>query len=396
MATSNRDYYCNYKFKYLKIDLESKTTYNCHAATPHPIDFKWLTQNPGQIFNSNTSVFERQQMLNNHRNSSCEQNCWPAEDIGATSPRLYQKGFEKTHTQIVTLPEIIDLTIGADCNLTCTYCCKEYSTAWRRDIVINGDYNISDNDQRFTASDKDKILLKISQKELKSTDHYQVLLQEIKNISSKLKKLTVTGGEPLLDNFLIDGLLSLNLPDTVVVEIYSGLGLSHSRFEKLVDAIKVLPNLKLIISAEGIGKHLEFNRYGNQWKDFERKIKHLEKSGIKFHFQSQLSNLTIFGYPEFVKYFSNHYIDPTFVYTPSMMALNVMDPDSKERVLASIVDLPDNVQLSIKQSIQKDPTDLQRNSISKFLIQFFQRRPDLDFKIFPKTFIHWLNIPNVV
>jgi hypothetical protein len=69
-----RDYYCSMKFKFLKIDLESTTTYNCHAASPHSVDFNWLKNNPGNLFNTNVNVAERQMMLENKRNSSCEQN----------------------------------------------------------------------------------------------------------------------------------------------------------------------------------------------------------------------------------------------------------------------------------------------------------------------------------
>lgn len=396
MSDTDRDYYCNMKFQFLKIDLESSTTYNCHASKPHRIDFEWLDKNPGQLFNTPINVHEREQMLCNQRNSSCEQNCWLAEDVGAISPRLQQQGFLKTHTQTVCAPETIDLTVNGDCNLTCSYCCKEFSSAWRKDIIDNGDYTISQSDNRFKISDKDKILIEIGQKKLKSTSHYQKLLQQIKDNSAGLKKLIVTGGEPLLDNFLIKSIIDIDLPDTTIIEIYSGLGLSHSRFEKLLDSVRSLPNCQFVISAEGIEKHLEFNRYGNQWADFDKKIKYLEQSGIPFSFQSQLCNLTIFGYSEFAKYFSNHVIVPTYVYQPTMMAMYVMDPDSKQQVIDNIKDLPDSVQLSIKKSILPEPTELQRINISEFLTQFVSRRPDLDLEIFPKTFIDWLGLSHVV
>ena len=142
---TNRDYYCSMKFKFLKIDLPSKTIYNCHAAAPHRIDFDWLEENPGNLFNTPVNVYEREQMLRNERNKSCEQNCWIAEDAGAVSPRINQNGIEQTHTDPVTDPEIIDLTIGIDCNLTCSYCCKEYSNSWRRDIINNGNYELTNN-----------------------------------------------------------------------------------------------------------------------------------------------------------------------------------------------------------------------------------------------------------
>ena len=240
------------KFKFLKIDLESSTTYNCHASKPHRIDFEWLDKNPGQLFNTPINILERQQMLRNERNSSCEQNCWPAEDVGAISPRLQQQGSVKTHTQVICEPETIDLTVNGDCNLTCSYCCKEFSTAWRRDLIDNGDYNISQHDNRFKISDKDKILMEIGQKKLKSTSHYQIPLQQIKDNSASLKKLIVTGGEPLLDNLLIKSIIDIDLPDTTIIEIHSGLGLSHSRFETLINSLRSLPNCYFVISAEGI------------------------------------------------------------------------------------------------------------------------------------------------
>jgi hypothetical protein len=153
---SDRDYYCFFKFRYLKIDFENITTYNCHAATPHQIDLNWLEKNPGQLFNTEINVAERRMMLVNQRNASCEQNCWPAEDVGASSPRLYQKSYEKTHFDVMTTPEILELTIGTDCNLSCSYCCKEYSSRWRNDILENGDYNITDGDFRYKKTLKDK------------------------------------------------------------------------------------------------------------------------------------------------------------------------------------------------------------------------------------------------
>jgi hypothetical protein len=37
-----RDYYCNQKFNWLKIDAEKKTTYSCCKATPDSIDNNFL------------------------------------------------------------------------------------------------------------------------------------------------------------------------------------------------------------------------------------------------------------------------------------------------------------------------------------------------------------------
>jgi len=378
------------KFKYLKIDLESKTTYNCHAAAPHPVDFAWLDKNPGQLFNTDVNVAERGMMLRNERNTSCEQNCWVAEDAGAVSPRLYQGGVEQTHTEPITRPEIIDLTINGDCNLTCTYCCKEFSSAWRRDVVNNGDYNTVNTDDRYKANVKDRALLKISQSTLKTTAHYQTLFNEIKLSAPGLKKLTVTGGEPLLDNSLVNMLKSIDFAADTVVEIYTGLGVAMPRFVRFIEELKTIPNLLLLISAEATEKFLEFNRYGVKWPDFVRKVEILKETGINFKFHATVTNLTIFDFANFVDYFKPKDMNLTFAYQPRMMAPYVLDKTSKESIIQSISGLSTDFKKQIMESMQNDPTEEDRKNIGIFLQEFVARRSDLDLNIYPQSFLNWI------
>lgn len=385
--SSDRSYYCSIKFKFLKIDLESHTTYNCHAATPHTISTDWLKNNPGQLFNYDINVEERDMMLRNQRNPSCEQNCWAAEDRNAISPRIVQGGTELTHLTSRTQPEVIDLTISKDCNLTCSYCCKEYSSAWRRDILKNGDYSIST--PRYSATLKDRILLNISQKELKNTLGYQQMLNEVILASPGLKRLVITGGEPLLDNQLINTLKQLNLTSQTQIEIYTGLGISMSRFDRLIEELKLIKNLVMIVSAESIGRFLEFNRYGSKWDEFKLKIEQLEQNQINMRLQSTITNLTIFGFADFYQYFKNHELVLNFAYQPTMMSPYVLDTQSKEYICEQMQMLPDKIKNPILQSIDASPTDTDRTNIGIFLKEFVSRRPDLDLSIFPKHFLQW-------
>jgi organic radical activating enzyme len=393
---TNRDYYCSMKFKFLKIDLPSKTIYNCHAAAPHRIDFDWLEENPGNLFNTPVNVYEREQMLRNERNKSCEQNCWIAEDAGAVSPRINQNGIEQTHTDPVTDPEIIDLTIGIDCNLTCSYCCKEYSNSWRRDIINNGNYELTNNtDVRFQGTVKDRVLLGISQPQLKHTRHYQILLKEIERASSKLKKLVITGGEPLLDNQLLSILETLKLKTDAKIELYTGLGMSELRFKNMISKLKNVKNLLIKVSAENIQSHLEFNRYGIVWADFKKKIELMKESNIPFQFHCTLSNLSLFGFKEFYNYYKNEKIDVTFAYQPRMMAPYVLDDISKTTIKDAIELLPKEVKDPIIKSIKNTPTELEKLNIKEFLLEFTKRR-QLTLEIFPKSFLEWLQLEKML
>jgi hypothetical protein len=386
-----RDYYCSMKFRFQKIDLESKTTYTCHAASPHKVDFAWLAANAGQLHNTDINVAERDMMLKNVRNASCEQNCWAAEDVGAQSPRQYQGGQERTHSTLSLLPEIVDLTIGGDCNLTCSYCCKEFSSAWRRDIASNGDYALTDySDDRYTLSSKDKVLLKISQPELTASKHYQQLLTEIKLTAPTLSKLVISGGEPFLSNALIDTIASMQVGSNTIIELFSGFGVSTSRFRRIAEQLSGVKNLIINVSGENTGANFEFNRYGIIWDEWLSKLSILDEMGINYMFHPVISNLTIFGFAEFYRLFDHKKMEVTFAYQPTMMAPYVLDNDSKQRIMEDMQLFPDSIKGPIMESIKAEPSQLQRQNLKEFLAEFVNRRPDLSLDIFPASFLEWV------
>jgi organic radical activating enzyme len=383
------------KFRYLKINLATGLTYNCHASEPHPINFDWLKDNPGNLFNTDINVKERHMMLRNERASSCEQNCWAAEDREAVSPRLYQGGAIRTHLTPVTTPEMVDLTVSLNCNLTCSYCCKEFSSAWRRDLIKNGDYDIAATDQRFRIQPIDLVLERVSQRELHNSQKYSMLANEIRSYAPTLKKLDITGGEPFLDNQLVETLSSLDLNPDCRVVIYTGLGVDLSRFERLLNKLVIIPNLIIKVSAEGIGDFLEFNRYGSKWDDFQRKIDLLDRT-VDWRFQCTLTNLTLLGFYDFYNFFRDREMDLTFAYQPRIMSPFVLDIDSKQRLTEQMSDINPEFRSQILASLKDDPTDIERQGIRNFLSEFVARRSDLSLKIFPASFLKWTELDHVV
>ena len=391
---SDRDYYCSVKFRTLKIDLERKTTYNCDAAKPHPINFEWWANNPGRLFNTEVNVNERQMMLNNQRNPSCEQNCWPAEDRGATSFRIVRKGDQRTCSDIEASLEILDITISSDCNLSCSYCCKEFSSQWRRDILKNGDYKITNGDDRYKKNQFDIVLEKLSQNAKLNTPSTQLLNKELAQIEPNLKTVILTGGEPLLNNSLIEIVKTLKKIPKVL--IYTGLGVSLSRFNRILKELTTYDNVTLEISAECTDKFLEFNRYGIKWKDFQKKIDLIKASNIKLGFTCTLTNLNIFGFKEFYELYKAYPLNIRSAYQPLMMSVHVLDEQSKQHILKEIESLPEDIKMQITNSIKAIPTEQERINIKEFLIEFTSRRKDLSLSIFPKSFLDWIGINDVV
>ncbi len=390
---NERDYYCSNKFTYLKIDLEKTTTYNCHAATPHVIDFEWLKKNPGQLFNTPINVAERELMLNNQRNSSCEQNCYPAEDRGQVSARMLIKNApDQRNNNVIAHPDQLEVSLMSDCNLTCSYCCKEYSSAWRNDLLINGPYDLPNykDQNRIRLLPIDIIVSKVSQKEKISSSKIKLLLDYFYHAQSHVKKLTITGGEPLLNNSLLDILEnSKTIPQ---IKLFTGLGVNINRFKKILDQIRHYKNVKLCISAESTGKNYEFNRYGMSWPDFLKKMQIIQDSKIDFGFNSTISNLTVLGFGEFYKIYQDKIDHIDFVYRPDFMSAGNIDPDSKCQITTELTEFNSDIKIQqILQTVNGDSINNDhRLNMALWMNQFAARR-DLDLSFYPKTFLDWLN-----
>ena len=240
------------------------------------------------------------------------------------------------------------------------------------------------------------MLLKISQPELKNTNDYQILLNEINLAAPTLKRLIITGGEPFLNNFLVDNLQHLKLSKQCTVEIFTGLGVSMLRFIKILDKLKHVPNLIITISGETTEQLFEFNRYGAKWNEFVAKIEMLKQNDIDIMFNATISNLTVFGFKKFYEVFNKEKINLTFAYQPMMMAPYVLDDDTKQHLIQEFKSLPLDMIESLTKSITATPNETERSAIQNFLLEFTARRKDLTLNVFPKTFLQWLKLEHVV
>jgi organic radical activating enzyme len=371
----------------MKLDIEKINIYNCDVAEPHPIDLNWWQNNIGELFNNQVSVTEREMMLINKRNPSCGFNCFRAEDQGMTSARMIRKGYQKSHTQSIVDPNSLDITLASDCNLTCTYCTKEFSSAWRRDLKKNGDYQVGDD--RFKLNIKDKLIDKMSQKKRLKAKTYELTLRELDVISQKLQTVYISGGEPLLDNNLLTILEKIkNVPN---VNLFTGLGVNVKRLENTLDKLRDFPNVTLYLSCENIEQYLEFNRFGIKWQEYQTKIELIKKSNTPFIFHSVLSNLSIFGFHDFLQLYRDKLVNHDFVHTPDFMSINVLDNSSKEYIKNIFINDSLVWKDEIIQSLEASPTDKQISDLRVFLKEFTQRRNINIFDIYPRSFVDWIS-----
>jgi organic radical activating enzyme len=388
-----RDYYCNQKFNWLKIDAEKKTTYSCCKATPDNIDNNFLEKNPGMIFNTPKLQEERQQMLDNRRVKSCENACWIPEDNKLSSRRIESKGNERTHSQIVTHPYTLDITVSGECNLTCSYCCKEFSSAWRNDIFKNGNYsqltNIDEN--RYKISNHDLALRKSSQKDRIKLKQFDLIEKEIELMSPHLKQVFITGGEPFLNYRLINILEKLkNIPQVV---IYTGLGINKIKLKNIFEKICNYKNIILNLSAESTQENYEFNRFGNTWQNFLECIEIIKDMKIAYEFSTTYSNLTVLDYVKFnTLYTLNKPIN--LVYEPEFMSVWVLDDITKKGLINQIHNSPlsdTHDSKIITDLLSKTPSEIDRKNLEYFVKEFCKRR-NIKPSFMPDSLKRWLNL----
>jgi organic radical activating enzyme len=390
MTVANPNFYCSQKFWWLSVDLAKRQTLSCCAADPVSIDMAWLNQHPGQLFNTPHLQQERTMMLQNQPVASCNTACWQPESQGKSSRRLVFKSNVLAETDIQASPTELNIIVGNDCNMTCVYCCKQYSSAWLRDLSENGTYHTVDTgDDRFEINNVDRILLKVGQKDLTKSETTQRLLNEIHSIllSSTITQVVITGGEP----FLYLGLVELvkSIPSHVKVIIQSGLGVDSRRLRQELEKLPTA-QIEVGISAETTDQLYEFVRHGNTWKRLVENIQILKDLRVPYSFTSVVSNLTIHGLAKFTQYADAATVRYYPCNDPDFLSISVLDPVSKDQILQAVDQLPINLKSVIVKSITADPTEQQRCNLNEYVNEFSKRRNLLPSTVLPQSFVDWM------
>lgn len=380
------NFYCSQKFTWLGVDVEKRLVYCCASADPVQIKLDWLHVNKGELFNLPLLQKDRQDMLNNTPVNSCNTSCWLPESLNLPSRRTTMATTQRTHTNIKADPTTLNINLGSTCNLTCSYCCKQYSSAWARDIQDNGLYLDMD---RFKLSAIDQIVANVSQKEHQVSNGFKLITSEFKNFTN-LEKIVISGGEPFLQNGLPD--LLNQLTDNVGnITIFSGLGVDKNRLTTQLKKIKNKNQITIKVSAENIEQLYEFNRYGNSYTKFQENLELLLFHKFKVEFASTLSNLTVIGLLKFVKKFADYKIHYNFCNDPDFLGVSVLDDATKKTLIQELslsgIEMKDQIINALTQS----SSEQQRQNLSQYLKEFARRR-SLALNIFPNSMLQWLNM----
>lgn len=376
--TGKIDSYCNQKFWWLNVDLTRKQQYSCCAATPSDINIQWLSTNPGQLFNTPLLQLERRAMLDNRPVASCRDTCYNPESQGLISRRQLEHGYKKTHKDIDATPSLVNVVLGSTCNLTCVYCCKQYSSAWLKDIEDSGPYFDTD---RFRIFESDRFKKHF---DIQADSDYKLLLDELAKLQPDT--IHISGGEPFLYNNLLDLVASTKAK---TIKINTGLGVDPNRFQQQINKLKSVPNVEIIVSGETTGDLYELVRYGNSFDRFEANLQTVQQSGLKITLINVISNLTVLGLVDYYQRYQHNEFYFLLCNDPDFLGVNVLDEHTKTIVIEQLEKSDHPAKNTVLENISKPATVKQQQDFAHYVKEFAQRR-NISLDLLPTSLRQWI------
>lgn len=257
----NNNLWCPLLWKNILTENDGTFRTCCHgkdiAVTDQGIPMTRLTHSVTDVFNSQWLNNIRSDIQNGIRNSNCDY-CWQLEDVGVES-------FRQTNVELLGNThqeprlEILDLSLGNQCNLKCRTCTPEDSSLWVRES-----YDL-DNDQQESFSDYQRKMIVLEPDD----SHF---FEDLKQHLTTANIIKMFGGEPFMMKRTWQLLRhAVEIGRSEDIELYFNTNCTF--WEE--DNVKLFDNFKRVdigLSIDGVGDRYEYMRHPAKWASVERNI----------------------------------------------------------------------------------------------------------------------------
>ena len=246
--------------------------------------------------------YVRESFLKNKKLDECK-GCWKLEDNGFASHRTrgnqqhktifknkYETNLSLSGKNNLSFPDDIELQVGNLCNLKCQMCRGSDSSKL---LVENNALGFEKSNQRDYELSKD--------------DHSKIT--DLAN--HDLKIVTLMGGEPLINKQIIN-FLKLLIKNGKSQSILLHITTNGTKCDDdILNILRKFKHLRLMISAEGIGKCNEYLRFPSTWENIKNNIVQFKKlSNAYIYINTVVQNLNILSVHQLVElaYENNFFI----------------------------------------------------------------------------------------
>jgi organic radical activating enzyme len=257
--------WCSFPFK--GVLTENDGTFNtcCHGKTA--IDYSTgipmtrETHSIKEVFDSEYFERIRQNLLNGIEDPNCDY-CWELERQGVESFRQTTNSLlqHEERGDIEPKIEILDLSLGNQCNLKCRTCVPEDSSLW-----VN-EYHATDYTGDLSLKDYQKKIIFLETEESK-------FVKDIKHSLNDVRLIKFFGGEPFMMKRTWDIIReAVSIGRDKYIELYFN---TNGTFweENRIALFENFEKVNIALSIDGVGDRFEYMRHPAKWNVVEENIK---------------------------------------------------------------------------------------------------------------------------
>jgi organic radical activating enzyme len=265
---------CLAKWQQVSLHLTTGHTNSCYHPPLHKIPVAGLKDNPAALHNTPIKIAARKDMLKGIKPSECSY-CWNIEKDGNLSDRSYRSAepWAAEHFDTIVAGEVqnvtpsyVEVNFNSNCNLSCSYCSPQFSTAWAKEIKEHGSYptTVPHNAPEHFTGERKPILHR------EANPYVDAFWQWWPDLYPELKHFRMTGGEPLMDKNtykVFDYVLANPKPD-LHLNVTSNFSVEPKLFEKYIGYTKRLcsgnniEHFMQYVSIDTAGAQAEYIRHG--------------------------------------------------------------------------------------------------------------------------------------
>ncbi len=309
---------CLAKWKQVSLHLTTGHTNSCYHPPLHKIQDSDIFQNPSGLHNTAYKKSQRMIMLKNERPSEC-QYCWNMEDLGQMSDRHYRSGepwaavdFEQiknSNGSEDATPSYVEVNFNHACNLKCSYCSPQFSSAWADEIARHGAYptHRPHNDPRHFNDDRRPIPAR------EYNPYVDAFWQWWPNLYPHLRHFRMTGGEPLMDRntYRVFDWVLANPKADLHLNVTSNFSVEDSLFEKYMAYVKQLcvgnieHFMQYVSLDSGRPAQAEYIRYGLDFARLKRNVERYLNDIPGYNsltFIVTMNNLSVSGFRDLMEW----------------------------------------------------------------------------------------------
>ncbi len=328
--------FCPLRWTYMQVDLEHGRVKAC-CKTPFVRIERSELRSLGVAAMFNAPYFQdrRREMLSGVWHSDCD-SCWTQEQLGLLSYRRAESNREPHRSAAVEIgehrtvdaarPKEIEFILSTLCDLKCSYCGPDFSSAWVADIKTSGPLAVLPEQADLAPA---------------CEGFRETFWEWFDTILEGVDYVQFNGGEPLIQPEFYAAMDRLAAsPHAMQVGIISNLNTPSRMFSKFRS---LLPRwmerhwFRLGVSQDSVGQRAEYIRHGLQWDRFDQNLRMLldEFKTLQVRIAPTMNILNVTSIQDLLVYLdslANEYgprisVTPSIVMAPDFLSPFVLPPE---------------------------------------------------------------------